>query len=93
MLLNKEKFRCDRGFVPKAKASDAILTIGLPGRFGKSLANNQIGRKPLQVVSRVFASTTCCVIWEAVYRILKPCQILIPALRKGLPRMALEPMA
>ncbi len=63
MLRHLEKFRCDRGFVPKVKASDAILTIGLPGRFGKSLISSQIGQKPLQVVSCVFASTTCCVIF------------------------------
>ncbi len=64
MLPNQEKFRCDRGFVPKVKASDTILTIGMPGRFGKSVASNHIGQKPLQVVSRRFDSTTCCVISE-----------------------------
>jgi hypothetical protein len=59
MLLHQDKFRCDRGFVPKVKASDTMLTIGSPGRLGKSLVSNQIGQKPLQVVSCVFASTTC----------------------------------
>lgn len=47
MLLDLEKSVFDRGFVPNWKASDAILTIGLPGQFGKTFGSDTFEGKPL----------------------------------------------
>jgi hypothetical protein len=47
MLLDLENSVFDRGFVPNWKASDAILTIGLPGQFGKPFGSDKLTGKPL----------------------------------------------